>query len=95
MWVRTGAECAEGFRAKQDSRTADQMENTEIVLGGLCANGKYAFPYPGRYGTTAPVVALRRDQAEHLAIELLKKLNGGELPTDSAELVDFISSLGR
>lgn len=96
-WVATPEEYLNSAEKHVRERNERSMSghNFDIIIGGLCRSGDFAFPYSGYYGTTAPVTALRRDQAEHLAIELLKKLNGGELPTDSAELVDFISSLGR
>ncbi len=70
-------------------------DGRDIVLHGFVKNDPVTFPYPGPRSTSGPAVALYRDQAEDLVIELLKKLNGGEMPTDSAELVDFISSLSR
>jgi hypothetical protein len=72
------------------------MEEYDIILGGLCGHGKFSFPYPGPYGRTGQAVALRRDQAAHLVVELLKKLSpDDELPQDKAELGDFISSVIR
>jgi len=97
-WVATPDEYLERAKphVRQRNERSMQGHHFDIIIGGLCGNGDFAFPYPGHYGTTAPVTALRRDQAEHLAIELLRKLApGGELPDDSAELVDFISSLNR
>lgn len=87
---------AQAKEARDHRRTDDRFaEGFDFALSGLCQHGSFSFPYPGYYGTTGEVVMLRRDQAEHMAVELLKKLNGGELPTDSAELVDFITGLGR
>lgn len=97
MWVETPdkalGKLAKHVRARVERTIV--VHNFDVVLGGLCASGDIAFPYPGPRGATAPMVVLRRDQAEHLALELLKVLNGGAMPDDSAELVDFISTLGR
>lgn len=95
--VSTGAECAETVRTKQrDERTARWVEGFDVVIGSLCGHGKFSFPYPGYYGTTGQAVALRRDQAAHLVVELLKKMApDGELPEDKAELGDFISGVIR
>jgi hypothetical protein len=76
-------------RSRADGRYA---QGFDFALSGLCHHGSIVFPYPGM---DEEVVMVRRDQAERLALDLLRKLNGGELPTDSAELVDFITSLGR
>lgn len=76
-------------KTKADERYASGFD---FALAGLCHHGPIIFPYPGM---NEEVVMLRRDQAEALTVELLKKLNGGELPTDSSELVDFITGLGR
>lgn len=97
-WVATPEEYLEQSKphVRQRNERGMQGHNFDIIIGGLCRSGDFAFPYPGYYGTTAPVTALRRDQAEHLTVELLKKLApGGELPTDAAELLDFVSSLIR
>lgn len=97
-WVGTPDEYLERVKPHVRQRNERNMQGGRfaIIIGGLCENGDLAFPYPGHYGTTAPVTALRRDQAEHLTVELLKKLApGGELPTDAAELLDFVSSLIR
>lgn len=94
--VATAAEYAETLRSKRDERTARMMEEYDIILGGLCGHGKFSFPYPGFYGGTGQAVALRRDQAAHLVVELLKKLSpDGELPQDKAELGDFIADVIR
>ena len=80
----------------RDERTARWVEGFDVVIGGLCGHGKFSFPYPGYYGTTGQAVALRRDQAAHLVVELLKKMApDGELPEDKAELGDFISGVIR
>lgn len=95
-WVET----PEGYLNRTEKHVRQRNERRlggfkfDIMIGGLCRDGDFAYPYPGYYGTTAPVVALRRDQAEHLTVELLKKLApGGELPTDAAELLDFVASV--
>lgn len=68
--------------------------NREFMIHGY-TTGRYAHPYPGMHGNGGHIT-LRRDQAEHLAVELLKNLApGGELPTDAAELLDFVSSVIR
>lgn len=98
VWVATPEEYLEHAKPhiRQRNERSMQGHNFDIIIGGLCGSGDFAFPYPGYHGTTAPVTALRRDQAEHLTVELLKKLApGGELPTDAAELLDFVSSLIR
>lgn len=97
MWAGTPEEALNRLNKHVRQRTERTMmgHDSAVVLGGLCRSGDIAFPYPGPQGTTAPMVVLRRDQAEHLALELLKVLNGGAMPDDSAELVDFITSLGR
>lgn len=95
--VTTAEEYIEVAKAEGDRRRADERyaQGFDFALSGLCQHGSFSFPYPGYYGTTGEVVMLRRDQAEDMVVELLKKLNGGALPTDSAELVDFVTSLGR
>lgn len=97
MWVETPEKALNKLdkHVRMRVERAIVVHNFDVVLGGLCGRGDIAFPYPGPRGATAPMVVLRRDQAEHLALELLKVLNGGALPDDSAELVDFISGLGR
>ena len=94
--VFTGAEYADAARERRDERTARQVESFgfDVVLGGLCGHGKFSFPYPGPHGNSGQAVALRRDQAARLVVELLKKLApGGELPEDKAELDDFIAEV--
>lgn len=74
-----------------------------VLTGCLRTSERVQVPHPGFTGyednpetqENGVVTLLRREQAEHLALELLKALNGGVMPDDSAELVDFISSLGR
>lgn len=71
----------------------DALGGRDIVLHGL-AKTPYTFPHPGPYGQAGPVVKLWRGQAAHLAVDLLKKLApGGELPEDSAELLDFLEEV--
>lgn len=97
-WVATPEEYEEAAQPHVRQRNERRLRgfNFEIMIGGLCRDGDFSYPYPGYYGTTAPVVGLRRDQAEHLTAELLKKLApGGELPTDAAELLDFVSTVLR
>lgn len=98
--VTTGAEYAEAAKMAGDLRCDDGEYASEyasgfdFALSGLCQNGSFSFPYPGYYGTTGQVVMLQRDQAEHLVVELLKRLAPGEeLPDDQAELLDFITTL--
>jgi hypothetical protein len=94
--VATAAEYAETLRSKHNERAARLVEEFDIVLDGLCGHGKFSFPYPGPYGRSGQAVALRRDQAAHLVVELLKKLSpDGELPQDKAELGDFIADVIR
>lgn len=98
VWVVTPDEYLERAKPHVRQRAERSMRgyHFDIMIGGLCGNGDFAFPYPGHYGTTAPVTALRREQAEHLTAELLKKLApGGELPTDAAELLDFVATVLR
>jgi hypothetical protein len=94
MQVLTGEEYAAAARLSERDKV--WMDNQGFVLAGTTQiNGTMQVPYPYR-PQDGKVTVLRRDQAEHLAIELLRKLApGGELPDDSAELVDFISSLNR
>lgn len=86
------------------STDLDRIRDADFVLtGGLRIQEKVQVPHPGFEGygdddkpnENGVATLLHRDQAEHLAIELLKALNGGSMPDDSAELIDFISSLGR
>lgn len=85
------------------ARERDHIRRMDFVLTGCVGIGNLQAPYPdfegyGNDGTpqeNGVPTALRRDQAEHLVLELLKALNGGAMPDDSAKLVDFISSLGR
>lgn len=68
--------------------------NREFMIHGYTKE-RYAIPYAGMHGNGG-FVTLRRDQAAHLVVELLGKLApGGELPTDSAELLDFLSGVIR
>lgn len=97
-WVATPDEYLGKAKPHVRQRNERRLQgfNFEVMIGGLYGDGDFSYPYPGHYGTTAPVVALRRDQAEHLTTELLKKLApGGELPTDAAELLDFVSTVLR
>lgn len=94
--VNTPAEYIEHLKADGGRQIADErwIKTFDITLSGLCQNGAVSFPYPGYYGTTGQAVMLRRDQAEHLAATLLRKLApGGELPTDAAEMLDFVAAL--
>lgn len=94
--VSTGSEYAEILRERRDERGAQWAKRFDFVLSSLCQHGNFSFPYPGYYGTTSQAVALRRDQAANLAVELLRKLSpDGELPQDKAELGDFISEVIR
>jgi hypothetical protein len=82
---------AEGDRRRADERYASGFD---FALSGLCQHGSFSFPYPGYHGQTGEVVMLRRNQAEHLAVELLNQLApGGSLPEDAAELLDFVAAL--
>lgn len=66
--------------------------NMEFMIHGH-TGGPWSHPYPGPHGDGGPI-GLRRDQTEHLVVELLKKLApGGKLPTDAAELLDFVASV--
>lgn len=80
---------------EQVERMRRQLEDRDIVLHGF---GPYpvTFPYPGPVGRQGPVIKLWRGQAEQLVGDLLKKLAPeGELPTDAAELLDFVSEVLR
>lgn len=62
----------------------------EFMIHGY-TGGPYGHPYSGVHADGSPI-GLRREQVSHLVVELLKKLApGGELPEDSAELLDFLS----
>lgn len=75
-------------RTKSDERYTRAFD---FALAGLCHHGSIIFPYPEM---DEDVVMLDRKQAEHLVVELLKRLApDGELPTDAAELRDFITTL--
>lgn len=77
-----------GDRGRGDERYA---QGFDFALSGLCHHGHIIFPYSGQ---DDEVVLLHREQAEHLAATLLRKLApGGELPTDAAELLDFVAAL--
>lgn len=97
VWVGTPEEALDQLNRHFRERTERTMAHHgfDVVLGGLRSSGNITFPYPGPYGSTAPLVGLRRDQAEHLALELLKALNGGSMPDDTTGVLRLIGGLGR
>lgn len=98
VWVVTPDEYLDQAKPHVRQRNERRMQgfNFDILIGGVTRDGDFAYPYPGYYGTKGQVMGLRRDQAEHLTVELLKKLApGGELPTDAAELLNFVSTVIR
>lgn len=97
-WVSTPEEWLTSSERHMQARNERSMGryNFEVVIGGLCRNGDFSFPYPGYYGTTAPVVALRRDQAAHLVVGLLRNLSpSGVLPKGGPDLLDLVAQVIR
>lgn len=93
--VTTAGEYVEAAAKRGDRGRSDEryMRGFDFALSGLCHHGHIIFPYSGQ---DDEVVLLNREQAEHLAATLLRKLApGGELPTDAAELLDFVAPLLR
>lgn len=95
--VSTTEEHIEGLEYPEEVRRAQRLLSDRlIVLHGFAKSSPYTFPYPGPQGDGGPVVGLWHGQAAHLVVELLKKLAPeGELPEDSAELLDFVSGVIR
>lgn len=94
--VLTGEQYAQDRVHKRDPRTQERVRDYDVVLTDLIngIGGKIHLPYPSdTYGTHA--VALKREQAEKLVMDLLKILAGGELPDDPEELLSFLTSLKR
>lgn len=93
--VTTAGEYVEAAAKRGDRGRSDEryMRGFDFALSGLCHHGHIIFPYSGQ---DDEVVLLNRDQAEHLAVTLLRRLApGGELPEDAAELLDFVAPLLR
>lgn len=93
--ITPASEYANALARTSSAREGDVrwVRASEIVLDRLITHGKFSFPYPdmSHYGLT---VVLSREQTEALAVGLLRRLApGGELPTDAAELLDFVAAL--
>lgn len=96
--VSSGERFAEVLERHSRTREGDLnwVRKAQAVLAGMTRSGRYSFPYPGDVIGDGPVVVLNREQTEALAVSLLKNLApGGKLPTDAAELLDFIAALLR